>query len=44
VQRLLKALRKKTAEKLLAQESLGTTAVILTPGTVGLSPPMAPPG
>jgi Integrase core domain len=28
VQRLLKALRKKTAEKLLAQESLGTTAVI----------------
>jgi hypothetical protein len=75
VQRLLKALRKKAAEKLLAQESLGTTAVVPTPGsvdgsgyggpnpptaplieraskcpscnrsiTVGLSPPMAPPG
>ena len=75
VQRLLKALRKKAAEKLLAQESLATTAVIPTPGavdgsgygwpnpptaplieraskspscnrliTVGLSPPMTPPG
>jgi hypothetical protein len=75
VQRLLKALRKKAAEKLLAQESLDTTAVVPTPGavdgsgyggpnpptaplieraskspscnrsiTIGLSPPMAPPG
>jgi hypothetical protein len=75
VQRLLKALRKKAAEQLLAQQSLGTTAVVPAPGavdgsgyggpnpptaplivraskpprcnrsvTVGLSPPMAPPG
>ena len=32
VQRLLKALRKKAAEKLLAQELLGTTAVVPAPG------------
>ena len=48
VQRLLKALRKKAAEKLLAQESLATTAVIPTPGAVDGSgygwpnPPTAP--
>jgi hypothetical protein len=48
VQRLLKALRKKAAEKLLA-ESLGTTAVVPTPGAVdgsgyrGPDPPTAPP-
>jgi hypothetical protein len=34
VQRLLKALRKKAAEQLLAQESLGTTAVVPAPGSV----------
>ena len=75
VQRLLKALRKKAAEQLFAQELLGTTAVVPAPGavdgsgyggpnpptaplierasksprcnrsvSVGLSPPMAPPG
>ena len=48
VQRLLKALRKKAAEQLFA-ESLGTTAVVPTPGTVdgsgyrGPDPPTAPP-
>ena len=48
VQRLLKALRKKAAEKLLAQESLGTTAVVPAPGSVdgsgygGPNPPTAP--
>jgi hypothetical protein len=48
VQRLLKALRKKAAEKLFA-ESLGTTAVVPTPGAVdgsgyrGPDPPTAPP-
>ena len=34
VQRLLKALRKKAAEKLIAQEPPGATAAILAPGTV----------
>ena len=48
VQRLLKALRKKAAENLFA-ESLGTTAVVPTPGAVdgsgyrGPDPPTAPP-
>jgi hypothetical protein len=34
VQRLLKALRKKTAEKLLDQEPLDATAIIPMPGAV----------
>ena len=48
VQRLLKALRKKAAKNLFA-ESLGTTAVVPTPGAVdgsgyrGPDPPTAPP-
>src|SRR5580704_2013571 len=48
VQRLLKALRKKAAEQLFAQESLGTTAVVPAPGAVdgsgygGPNPPTAP--
>jgi hypothetical protein len=48
VQRLLKALRKKAAEKLLAQEPLGATAFAPTPGAVdgsgyvGPDPPTAP--
>jgi hypothetical protein len=49
VQRLLKALRKEAAEKLFAQESFGTTAVVPTPVAVdgsgyrGPDPPTAPP-
>jgi hypothetical protein len=35
VQRLLKALRKKAAEQLFAQESRGTTAVVPAPGGCG---------
>jgi hypothetical protein len=34
VQRLLKALRKKAAEQLFAQEALGTAAVVPAPGAV----------
>ena len=47
VQRLLKALRKKAAEKLLAQEPLGATAAALAPGAVhgsaygGPDPPLS---
>jgi hypothetical protein len=48
VQRLLKALRKKASEKLLAQEPLGATAAAPAPGAVdgsgyrGPDPPTAP--
>lgn len=48
VQRLLKVLRKKAAEKLIAQEPLGATAVAPAPGAVdgsgygGPDPPTAP--